>query len=813
MTLQKQIVGKIVLMMGDKSNKYLILSALAFLMMSLPLHAQTTAQQASQLNSSNYDRLIGAAIDEILPPPTNPDNNYAKYKSKVEKKLRGEANEELLVTLMAIGITYTPASSNELSAIISSGNTYLNSEKGAADASGILADGLDALYREIQGLDTNEKSVQLEVLRNYKESITILKTAISQKLTRYGNYTINQSQSTNVINSEASSYGRCASGSGPSQGVNNFLPRLTTLENQNQSSITALTNAIEAGLNDLSLSLTTTIAELDTLIADAATPPDDVTKLEQIRADKITKDEKIAENAWIQTCKTDITPYPSTLVAIKSEENTYMTGVLDSMNDLSGEVALPTMGSTYQGFDLGGICSSPPAGFSLNSYLNRMKSDCSSWISYYKSPYMIPPVATNSANAKSDTRYQTLSNCAQTGRTCDDGEFSRIANEMKSAALFPMGRLIVSEMIKQSIAAGITFYTGILNDPSYVDCEASEDSDIQKLYCYDTQRGSAACLGGVGIDCERAEVGYLFYKFKLDSEGVNVFMANNLNDGEAPEIDAEGFADSNGLGAPDTGAAGSVNGVSSISGSFTTNPGGGGVGTSAETSKTEGDKSKSKSRFLSPDTKSASISAKAKSSSAFNFSKRLQTYFKRKYVRNSKLKKIKSKKRNSGLGDSLLASLSTNNLEKLAGSYSAKEMLFSSYVPKGGRANEIKVGKDKHTSKLASIGAGSSGSASSGGLFGSGGLGKSGSKSKKKKKDEESEEEEANAKKIADSKNEKNKPIFNKISTRYQKSLEKLGLKENPLAGIIHSRKKNLFEIVSSRYKKTKIYHKHSHRP
>ena len=140
--------------------------------------AQFSGANEDPFLSSQYDRLVGATIEEILPPPENPGEGYERYKAKIEKRLRGEANEELLVSLMALGVTYTPATSNELANIISEGNTYLNGEMGAVQASGIMQEGLDALYNEIRELNLDEASIQLEVLRNYRKSIVYIRQAV-----------------------------------------------------------------------------------------------------------------------------------------------------------------------------------------------------------------------------------------------------------------------------------------------------------------------------------------------------------------------------------------------------------------------------------------------------------------------------------------------------------------------------------------------------------------------------------------------------------------------------------------------------------
>lgn len=230
-----------------------ILFAILPLVLWMNISVAQTSATATQLNNSNYDRIMGAAISEILPPPSGSDTMYANVKAKVEEKLKGEANEELLVSLMAIGVTYTPSSSNELGSIISSGNSYLNGEKGAADASGIFADGLDALFLDIQQLDTDEESIQLETLKKHKQSVSILKAAIGDKLSRYAAYDINQSQSTTVISNEGTYFNKCEQGSvsGPSQGLLNFIPKLSDLELGNQTSIALLTASIESNLNDV----------------------------------------------------------------------------------------------------------------------------------------------------------------------------------------------------------------------------------------------------------------------------------------------------------------------------------------------------------------------------------------------------------------------------------------------------------------------------------------------------------------------------------------------------------------------------------
>jgi hypothetical protein len=797
--------------------------ALALMLVAANIaHAQFSGADEDPFLSKQYDRLVGATIEEILPPPENPGDDYAKYKAKIEKKLRGEANEELLVSLMALGVTYTPATSNELANIISEGNTYLNGEMGAAQASGILAQGLDALYNEIRDLNADEASIQLEVLRNYRKSIVYLRQAIQAKYERYeNNYAMNSTETNQVINNEAGYFGKCKNGSGPSQGVNNFLGRLATLENNNTSQINNLTVAIESDLNALSLPLSTSYSELDTMIADPATPPDDVPKLEKIKSDKQKKDELIAENIWINSCETEFSPYPNSLTVIKAEEDNYMVGAFDSMNDISGEIPLPTLGTSYQSFDISGVCSSPPPSFGLTAYLNRMKSDCGTWINYYKSPYMIPPVSNSSTAAKADERYKILSNCTARGRTCNDDEFNRLAGELKAVSVFPIGRKFVVDMMISAVDYARMFYADLLGNPMFTDCEDSQGTDIQKLYCYSAQRTSTECLTGLGIDCERAEVGYLFYKFKLDTERETAQFATNQQGQSDQEFDqAEGFANLGNVEAPPTvesvGANGfgnpnapSTAGTSSATGSALID------NTKSKQAKIQGAKVINSGKFTAPDPKSLAYQGKKRN---FGGSQIVRKYIKDTYIKKSKLKVIKANKNKAGFADKVMGDLSKLALGKLAGSYTAKENLFASYEPKGSRGKELKPGESKHSKRLTSLASlGSGGSGSSGKNLVGGGALRSKGKDKDSKKDSDKDKEEklsdAEKKKIAQADKKKNEPVFNLISSRYKKSLDKLGLEVNPLAGVIHSHKSDLFEIVSRRYKKTKIYHDHSHQP
>jgi hypothetical protein len=807
-------------MMGDKLIIFSKVCLLALLVMVNTAQAQFSGMSEDPLLSKQYDRLVGVTIDEILPPPENPTNEYARYKAKIEKKLRGEANEELLVTLVALGVTYTPAASNELASIISGSNTYLNGEMGAIQASGILAQGLDALYNEIKDLNADEASVQLEVLRNYRKSITFLRQAIEAKHYRYQSYGFSSSLSQGVITNERNYLNACYSGAGPSQGVGNFLPRLANLKTSNTNQISSLTTTIEADLNALSLSLTTTIADLDVLIADAATPAADVPKLEKIKADKIKKDELIVQNGWINTCQTEFTPYPSQLMNIKDEEDVYMVGVMDSMNDISGETALPTLGTTYQSFNMSAVCASPPPGFPLTDYLNRMRSDCSTWINYYKSPFMIPPVNNSPTAAKADERYKKLSNCTARGRTCNDTEFNRLAGELKAISVFPMGRIFVVDMLNASLDYAKLFYADLLGNPMFVDCEISQQTDLQKFYCYSAQKTSTECMAGLGIDCERAEVGYLFYKFKLDTEKDSVQFATEQLAGGGQDPDApEGFANLGNFDAPDTGnvltgsgftppSGTNVNGTNSVTGSSVTD------NTREKSAKLQGPTKMDSSKFTAPDPKSLAYRGQSRAAGG---SKMMRDYIKDTYVKNSKLKFIKDNKNKAGFADKVMGDLSKMALGKLAGSYTAKENLFASYQPDGSRGKEIDLRKSKHSQKLASLASINSGSSTDKSLFGGGSLGKKVDLKEEKeearvnKKDEKNSVEEK--KELSAAEKAKNEPVFNLISERYKKSFDKLGLEENPLAGVIHSRKSDLFEIVSRRYKKTKIYHDHSHQP
>ena len=642
--------------------------------------AQFSGANEDPFLSSQYDRLVGATIEEILPPPENPGEEYERYKAKIEKKLRGEANEELLVSLMALGVTYTPATSNELANIISEGNTYLNGEMGAGQASGIMQEGLDALYNEIRELNLDEASIQLEVLRNYRKSIVYIRQAIQAKYERYqNNYAMNSNQTNQVISTEAGYFRNCQNGSGPSQGVNNFLSRLASVENNNTSQINSLTTTIEADLNALSLPLSTTYAELDTMIADPATPPGDVPKLEKIKSDKQNKDELIAENSWINSCEAEFTPFPGLLSVIKNEEDNYMVGVFDSINDVSGEISLPTLQTSYQSFDISRVCLSPPPSFGLTAYLNRMKSDCGTWINYYSSPYTIPPVNNNPTAAKADQRYQTLSNCTARGRTCNEDEFNRLAGELKAVSVFPIGRKFVVDMMISAIDYARMFYADLLSNPMFTDCEDSQQTDLQKFYCYSAQRTSTECLTGLGIDCERAEVGYLFYKFKLDTEGETAQFATNQQGESGQEFDqAEGFANlgnieappsttsvgANGFGNPNTPGA---NGSTSSTGSSLTD------NTKSKQAKIQGAKGINSSSFTAPDPKSLAYRGQKRK---IGGSKGLRKYIKETYLKKSKLKIIKSNKNKAGFASKVMGDLSKLALGKLAGSYTAKENLF-----------------------------------------------------------------------------------------------------------------------------------------
>jgi hypothetical protein len=483
---------------------------------------QTAASEAETFNTSNYERIIGQAINDIFPEPPGvfDRQKYEIQKAKTINKLEGEANEELVTSLMALGATYTPGSANDIAEIVSRANTFLTNENGAILSGLILSTGLDDLQTELEGFSNIDVSIQIETLTKHLESIKIIKQAILVKLNRYQTYTINE-QSSPLITSENNSYNLCDAGTPPTQnGLSTIVGFLNTTHTNNTNIINNLTNTINTDFGIYPLPISTTVAEIDVLIADPLTTPIQVNSLETIKSNMETKAQLIQDNIDITACNTQISPKVAETAVIKTDEDNYLIGVVNSIIDTGASTPLPPLPTNYTSFDISNVCLTLPP--SVSTEVNAVKSNCTSWINYYKTPYTIANVNTDPVTAVGEARYLAISNCGKAGRTCTPAPMIRLGNELKALGVFPIGRLIVAEMILQSLAKAVLFYNNLLYSPQLFDCELLTNVNtltevIARRDCHKIQKESLVCSVGIGIDCDRAEIGFQLNKLKIDS--------------------------------------------------------------------------------------------------------------------------------------------------------------------------------------------------------------------------------------------------------------------------------------------------------
>jgi hypothetical protein len=649
--------------------------------------AQNASSQATSANAENYNRIIGQVISSIFPPPegTYDLQKYQNQYNKTVKKLEGEANEELVTSLMALGSTYTPDTANELAEIISRSNNLLTNEEGAVNANAILTAGLDELQIELEGTSILTASLQIDVLQKHKESLILIKQAIQNKLTRFEDYIINQ-QSIPLIDEEAISYNLCENGTAPIQnGLSNIIGFLNSTHAGNLNSINTLTGTINTDLSAYPLALSSSIAELETLIADPATTPIQVMSLETIKENMETKAQLIQDNLDITACNTAITPKVAEPAVIKADEDTFLVGVMNSILDTGSSITIPPIPTNYTTFDIAPICTTLPA--SVTSEVNAVKTNCTNWINYYKSPYIISDVNVDASAAIGDQRYLTISNCGKPGRTCSAAPMTRLGNEMKALAVFPMGRLIVAEMILQSIDKVKLFYNDLLFLPELYDCDLLTNQDLLAQHlarkdCNNDQKESSGCATGLGIDCDRAEIGYLLYKLKSE-----IFLNNNVTettqnqDGSGAQAGQSGDNSSTG----EIGFTGGTNSkasdnspVSFVSLSTNTNTETANLNKSANIAENSNDKGNTVNFANNTAFNNLTLSKIGAQVAGRGSFKTINRFFKKKFKLNKKLKGNFINKSSDSIANAITQNFSGASIEKFAKSFGGKQNLFAS---------------------------------------------------------------------------------------------------------------------------------------
>ncbi len=671
----------------------------------------SSGNQANQFNNSNYKRIINQTVSDILPPPLGDfdQERYQIQKNKLIFKLQGEANEELLTSLMSLSSTLSPNTANDLDEIISKSNTFLTTEKGAVDATLLLSQGLDQLEIDLENLSNLEKSIQLETLVKHLESFDFMKRAILDKYNRYQNYNFNE-QSSGVIADEQRLYNLCEGGTPPAvKGLSSIIDHLDTTISNNQTTIINLTSSINNNLNSYPLPLATRIVDIDLLIADPATDPAKMIDLNLIKAEMENKEQFTTDNVNIQICKVDIGPKIGGAQRVKTEENSYLNNVTNSILDPGASIRLPLRPNNYTQFNLNNICLVAPA--SISTEINQLRNNCHNWINYYKSLYIIPNINISSASAIGDQRYLAISNCGRSGRTCAPQPMNRIGNELKALGLFPLGRIIIVEMLSQSIDLAKDFYTALLSTPQLFNCELLTDPNIQvenlnRLSCYKQQKEGLTCQSGAGLDCDRAEIGLLIYQLKIDSLKTNNIVSTTTRvQGENQENQVAG-RQNNAL--PPSSRENSTSPLrpnSLNNGPINNNQDGdtnrdkasqlanlnSGELRSLDVKITKNSKLKNNNQLKRPrdfteNTAFANLSlsgqgAKLVSRGSY---RTVQKFFNNKFRLNKKLRKnFKSSNKNK-IAKAIVNNLARPSLEKISNSFGAKDHLFASAIPRPG---------------------------------------------------------------------------------------------------------------------------------
>lgn len=529
--------------------------------------AQTASGEAGNANNANYGRSFGEEynvqgnynqklqqiLDIILPQPTgNYDQvRFNRQRNKATTKLRGEANEELVISLMALNSTFTPPT-NDISVFSSLSNTFLTTENGAAQALQLLTNSLNTLSVDLDNLTENgqptnlqeqlqanpEDTPQITALRKHMDSFELLRQALTDKLNRYNGYTLTP-QSQPYIDDEGVNFNACQNGNPPGvQGISTISNFLTGVENTNIGTINNLNTSIASIISQhTGLSSGATVQDIDNYINNTPTlTPQEIQDLQQTQTNITDRDQLILDNTQIVQCRNDFAPRLNEPTSIKTEEDDYMFGPNGVLNGIVNSGAFnappfPPPNSVYNSFSLANVCLTIPP--SVQTEVDQVKSNCNTWITHYRSPYVVNNAAVNRAAAVADTRYMAISNCGRPGASCDlgpTGPMQRISDELAALAKFPFGRLVIAEMLLQSLDTARQFYSEILYDPQLYNCENINHPNQQtqedlRFNCYNQQRNGNSCIvSGVdpnraplGMDCDRAEVGYTIYKFIIDS--------------------------------------------------------------------------------------------------------------------------------------------------------------------------------------------------------------------------------------------------------------------------------------------------------
>jgi hypothetical protein len=664
--------------------------------------AQCSAVQTPNVNNSIFDRIIGQTVAEIFPKP--PGVNEAKYQIQCNKtvtKLRGEANEALLTSLMALGFTYAfaPTSAPDLDEIVSKSTTFLRVEEGAYDSNILLEGGLLALEDQLKATSNDIDSIQIETLIKQKESLKFIKDAILVKLRRYQTYSINDLSSA-VINAETNNLNRCENGSPPKQnGLQNILGFLTTTWNNNDNTITNLTATINTDLTAYPLVTNTTIAQIDTLINDPLTTPLQLLTLDTIKTNMETKAQLILDNQEINTCSTQMTPKVLETGVIKREEDAYIVSTMNSILDPGASIQIPAIPTNYTNFDLSTVCLSIPP--SVATEVNTVKTNCAEWINHYKTLYAIPQVTVDSVAAIGNQSYLKISNCGREGRNCDPAPMNRLGSEMQALAVFPIGRLAVSEMLTQSLQLAILFYSDLLNSPQLYDCDQIVNpnemaQDIARRDCNKLQIDGGACnnTSNIGLDCDRAQISYQLYKLKIDSQADDEIAdttTRGAGEGQSGE-EGEGAGEIafNGANGPNGATGPNKTTVSGDKGPITFSKKSSSLGNSGQLNKnaglanTSGQKKKSTNFAKNTAFNNLTLSKLGAEMSGRGSFRVVNKFFKEKFKLDKKLKPIFSGKSKDSIANSITQNFSAASIEKFSKSFNASENLFASAIPTNG---------------------------------------------------------------------------------------------------------------------------------
>ena len=264
----------------------------------------------------------------------------------------------------------------------------------------------------------------------------------------------------------------------------------------------------------------------------------------------------------------------------------------------------------------------------------------------------------------------------------------RLGNEIKALGVFPIGRLIVAEMILQSVDLAVLFYNDLLYSPQLYDCEQINNPNLltqltDRKNCHRVQRESLICAIGIGIDCDRAEIGYQLNLLKISSDNQN--LTETSQNGASNQGNGNGQTNTNSSGEiafgpgtnSETGGDKTTSPISFTSTNINdenTNQLNQGAGV------TDNKSSKNQATDFAENTAFnnltlSKLGAKLTGRGSFRI---VNDFFREKFKLNKKLKRNFKNKSSDAIANDISKNFSKTTLEKFSNSYGGKENLFAS---------------------------------------------------------------------------------------------------------------------------------------